>query len=323
MNPLDPSVLADVQNGAMAVLPQTPEVADDPEKDPAAELAELRRRAYGPDADIDADAGARARLQELEDDLRATPRASSHAVAPAPEAAAIAADTPVRPAGASQGVRPEDPEPPLGTVESAQVVPSGVQSAEAGTEAGTEAESQGDLSAAVPARDSSRLRRFARAIAPSLGDRRTWIIGGAGALIGAAVAAGLLAYPWDQPDRVLHPQSEQPKFLSSEYGDFLRELGAKDDTERAFDAVGRFTPWSIELEAGGRCLLVTEDSRNLVNMACAAEGMDPVLDLLPGLWGSRLQEDHTLRFIARRDRVDVWFGGPQPTTDSAESAPVT
>ena len=36
----------------------------------AGELAELRRRAYGPDADIDADADARRPLQELEAELR-------------------------------------------------------------------------------------------------------------------------------------------------------------------------------------------------------------------------------------------------------------
>jgi hypothetical protein len=294
----------------MAVLPQTPEVADDPGKDPAAELAELRRRAYGPDADIEADAEARARLQELEDELRAASRPPSAVDLNAEEA------TPVVAGSSPAEQAPDAATEPDGPVDAADLASvTGESEADGGASATTPVDTEPE---------ASGLRGFVRRMVPSLRERRTWIIGGVGALIGAAVAVGLFAYPWNGPDQVLHPQADQPRFLPSEYADFLLQLGAKDDTEVAFETVGGFTPWSIDLEAGGRCILVTEGSRNLVNMACAAAGMDPVLDLLPGLWGDRsAQSGRTLRFIAREDRVEVWFGGPQPTTDSAASARIS
>ncbi|WP_438354431.1 hypothetical protein [Microbacterium sp. CJ88] len=58
--------------------------------DDAAELARLRRRAYGPDADIDRDPSALARLIELEDAVRA-PAASAAEAAPTGGAAEAAA----------------------------------------------------------------------------------------------------------------------------------------------------------------------------------------------------------------------------------------
>ena len=81
----------------------------------AGELAELRRRAYGPDADIDADADARRPLQELEAELRepvSAPAAPSEDAWPdelssllddpppevaAPSAVAPSSPTPTRP----------------------------------------------------------------------------------------------------------------------------------------------------------------------------------------------------------------------------------
>lgn len=57
--------------------------------DPAAELRELRRRAYGPGADIHDDAAAMARLHELENGVKAAPAPRPSATAPAAESESV------------------------------------------------------------------------------------------------------------------------------------------------------------------------------------------------------------------------------------------
>ena len=311
----------------MAVHPPTPEVADDPGADSAAELAALRRRAYGPDADIHADAAARARLQELEDALRRPAARSAAPEATAPEATGSEATVPE--------ATGSEPTPPAFEAEpAAGVTPRTADAGEPRREARPRpARMQDPQTAPDPGEDpepvaapdaAARRPDIRRRVGALLRDGRTWAIAAVGAVVGAAVAIGLLVYPWDAPDRVLRPQVDQPRFLSADYGDFLRQLGAKEDSQRAYEPVAGYIPWSLELESGGRCVLVTRGTRNLVNMACASDGRDPILDLLPGLWGGeQANTSTTLRFVGRDDRVEVWFGGRMPTSDSALRVPVS
>lgn len=301
----------------MAVHPPTPEVADDPGAESAAELAALRRRAYGPDADIHADAAARVRLQELEDAVRRRAARSAAPEATAPSAPASEATLPASVPEAAAAATPRTAE--VGEPRR-EARPGPAQRQDPQTAPEPTADAQPVIAPDAPA----RRRDIRRRIGALLRDGRTWGIAAVGAIVGAAVAIGLVVYPWDAPDRVLRPQVDQPRFLSADYGDFLRQLGAKEDSQRAFEPVAGYIPWSLELESGGRCVLVTRGTRNLVNMACASDGRDPILDLLPGLWGGeQANTSTTLRFVGRDDRVEVWFGGPVPTSDSAVRVPVS
>lgn len=70
---------------------------EDRAADRAAELRELRLRAYGPDADIESDPAALARLRELEGMRRAAPGASSPGAAPAATSGPFGSPVPPRP----------------------------------------------------------------------------------------------------------------------------------------------------------------------------------------------------------------------------------
>lgn len=314
MNRLDPGARRARQNGSMAVLPQTPEVTDDPDED-AAELAELRRRAYGPGADIADDPAARARLEELEE--RARPSSSG---APTQASAEDSVPPVALPAWANRGgeeapSRQEDTDAATGAEDAATAGSTTEHDPDEEHDPGEEQ----DADPRAP-----RTGRLA-AVRSALRERRTWIVGGIGLVVGAAVAVGLANYPWNAPDRVLHLDPDAGSLQTSDYREWLPPLGIDLDSARVFESVRGFTPWVVDLESGGRCLLLSQsEGSGILNIACAGEGGDPTLDVLPGMWGpGATVPGSTIRLVARGDTVEVWFRGPQPTTDSALAAPVS
>ena len=145
------------------------------------------------------------------------------------------------------------------------------------------------------------------------------MIGGIGAVVGAVVTAGLLMYPWNEPDQVLRIDREA-SIDTSEYRDWLPGFGVDLDSVRIFEPVRGFVPWIVDLEEGGRCLILSQsESSGILNLACAGVGTDPTMDVLPTMWGSEsARPGQTIRLIGRGDTVDVWFGGPQPPLESAQ-----
>jgi len=281
----------------MGVLPEASSIAGDEGEDAAAELAELRRRAYGPDADIGKDAAAGRRLQELEDLLR-----PSLPPGPASEAAAAASIGPAPMGPAPMGVRPR---------EAAEASLSDAP-ADAPAVLDTHTADPAETAPSVP--QATRVRRRARAV---LRERRTWIVGGVGAVVGAAIAAAVMSHPWRGPDQVLGVDPDPPDVLSADYDGYLEILGLDRDGLRAYESASEFTPWVGDLASGGRCMLIARGADGLYGAACAGDGLDPVLDLMPAMWGVPGASGSMIRFVAHGDTVEVWLSGPQPTTDAA------
>lgn len=280
---------------------------------PSAELAALRVRAYGPRADIDADPAACARLQELEDALRAT-----HAVHAAPTAIRSDAEaSPAAPALRADSV--------LG----------------AGTEAGAEATADDalaifqeptpeDSTGPVTSRQKPRPKPVARG----------WLIGWAASVLVVALVVGALVFTLASITPVsaatgarqvaaLDTEIDAPEWLSTSFGIgdgvFYRYRGL---------IVGRSAVGWYSFQ-GSECLLaVAEDAyvasdqslRGNIYTGCAAGAFPATLQFVvdessPDELSAQFADGAALQFVLVDDVIGVFTDDgvsatPAPGTDA-------
>ncbi|MDQ1129856.1 hypothetical protein [Microbacterium sp. SORGH_AS_0888] len=255
--------------------------------DAADELAELRRRAYGPDADIDAVALARLRDMEAGERARSAPR--DHAAgAPAPTA-------PVSD-GARAGARPPA-EPPR---------PAATSGAPETPDAGA---TVGDASAAAGGGRGLRLSRRVRAVwAASL------VLAAA---LGAGVAAGAVVFSgWD-------PIPHAARLTPQDEGGVDRFMGSQDVELRSF---GTYLGLGVYAGGGCLQVVFGGEGGRSGTGTCAGSGLATVLDVtvpadgssaggygstvpLPAELTERYPDGATVRFTHRGDVVVVDVGG--------------
>ena len=249
--------------------------------DAARELAELRARAYGPDADIQGDPEALRRLRELEAArLVGLPR---H-----PERGDEEADAPAASAAA------RDPD----------VGPSATQ----GGDVGAWARPDVSLDAATDARPRSLSRRTASTRAG-----RTTIVVGA---VAAALAVGY-AVDWfvgPHPDVTLRAVTDTANSSALAMIGFL-EAQPDASTIRGYDSYRGIEPWFFKNEQGFQCFMLVTGPTSVDGANCAPPGVELFADITP--WRQLVDEDteplpagSIIRFHYRDDRVDVYVYPP-------------
>ncbi len=277
-------------NGCVAPTTLTPQLER--------ELADLQRRAYGPDADIHLDAAALARLRELEALSQTVSTASIGSFVEPAETAPIRAepdDAPQGGASASAGAwaaaAAKDPAP-------ARVDPAPERT-------GSPAESTGPPE--PPA-----------AAAPSPGSRRTWwrrpqtwILLGIGAVVGGVIVAAVL-WAGSRPDLTLPVVDEGASSLESD--SYLEYLELEPEALRSHGTYGTFGVWTGKTTRDHVCLLLTI-SASVWDQSCTPDGIDPIIDvtLFAGDFAARdldLPERSVIRFVAKGDVVEVWIAVP-------------
>ncbi|GAA1991455.1 hypothetical protein [Microbacterium pumilum] len=248
------------------------------------ELADLRRRAYGPDADIQRDPGAVARLHELEDLAREQPTESPALPEPArrpdrgePAAAVV---TPADARNAPDGAGESDPPTP--------VEPSAVMLA--------------------PRRPWWRR--------PSV-----WAVAGVSLVVGVVIGAGGLWWI-SQPDDSAGPDLTLGKSpTGGERGPgFAQNLdywGIARGSVIAYEPFDTVGVWTARGSDESRCILLSYEGQ-IFTATCAGRGLDPVYDLtvddgMPLTYEQPLAVGSVIRFIARKGGIDVWVEAV-PTT---------
>ena len=258
------------------------------------ELADLRRRAYGPDADIARDPDALARLHELERRERE--------------------DRQDRPAS------PEpSPEPPV---------------AEPPSEPPADASATGgEPSAAEPAALPPAYRTPEPSSSPSPSRTTTsawwrripiWLIALASAVLGALIALSAVNLAADRPDATLAASTSEPT-APDDWDDQLRGWDLDPSTTRSFGAFRQIDVWAVRSRIGAPCVLLSSRGRPFA-LGCASQDLDPVVDFtvqsgMLGILNDQLRDGTLLRFVARDDRVDVWVReSPARETQSIRSS---
>ncbi|HEX5856723.1 MAG TPA: hypothetical protein VFY91_01310 [Microbacterium sp.] len=249
---------------------------------PDDELAALRRRAYGPDADIGADPHAQARLAELER-AQAPPISRAHAGSPG-----------------ADGYGPADDE--------VAAPHSGAQPAAAG---GTGQPGPAAGAPALPAAD--RGPPGARRAHPRL----PWVIAAIAAIV-ALVSLGVhvvdaVTRPRAEARLVALDQplsGDVPPTLDQDELQFL-ETTAPDWV--SYGGYGALRVWSTSAPNDWRCLAVVFE-QDLWRFNCTAPTIDTTADvvivsrLLPAdAPGGPIPEDSTVRFVLHDDVVDVYI----------------
>ncbi|WP_163633315.1 hypothetical protein [Microbacterium sp. B35-04] len=283
------------------------------------ELQRLRRRAYGPNADITGDSGAQARLSELEAAERRgrTPVVDAAAALPAP----VSERAPV-------------PEPLEGSRPASTSVPQPVHGASAEHEADG-GSITGQDPAGVPTADSEPIDE-ARS-APWWRRRRLlpWVIA-AVAVLATAIGIGVFVVgESDQPEPVaqLTPQG-QPANASIPVDD---DVPVRYDlTVADFVSYGSYGPlqiWSTTKLENQRCLAVVVENHISV-FECTAPSVDTIADYniepneLPPAPSGELSP--YVRFILHDGVVDVYrpkeegeFYGSSPATLQRQNSVLT
>lgn len=255
----------------------------------AGELAELRRRAYGPDADIDADPAARQRLRELEAETR-----RGEAIAPHPSP----------PAADAEVYAPPSAPPPPPAADSA---PPPQAAADLAEPADLDGAPLAPLSAARAASSRRILLIVLAAVAVLL------------IAAGAFWAGGRDDGP--QPDDVLSaglpeaPDADETQLADAGIFDYYGVDTADIRWQgKVADAVN---VWTAENDEGERCLSVTLDSegegegiyRSVYHISCAST-LDPIVDIPSDVFASFNISGYTdvqvLRFVSRADGVAVF-----------------
>ncbi|GAA1914235.1 hypothetical protein GCM10009775_03580 [Microbacterium aoyamense] len=259
------------------------------------ELADLRRRAYGPGGDISADPAAVARLHELEDLLR--------------DEEPVAA-VPVEPAVREPIRRPEVPK--------AEPAP---QSAHEPT--AEDAASRADARA-VEDRAPAPTRRSWWQRVP------VWGIALASAGLGAAIALSAVNLAADRPEATLQPATSVPE-TPADWDDLVRGFDGDPSTMQYFGDFHEIDVWELRSRIGAPCVLLSSRGRPFT-MSCAAQDLDPIVDFtvqsgMLGILNDQLRDGMLLRFVGRDDRVDVWVReapareAQSPRTSGIASAP--
>jgi hypothetical protein len=246
----------------------TPAVPPDAER----ELAALRARAYGPDADIHTDAAALARLWELETAHRPkSPELDNELDAAVPSL---------------------DREP--------VVAPSVTERYDDG------AEPAADISPDDPGSEDSPPSGWRRAVATPAG-RTTAVVGALAAVLAAGYAVGWLVGP--HPDATLRPAADEASTLALSMIDFLG-VQADVSTVRGYERYQGIEPWFFEDELGFHCFMLVTAPAFVDGANCVPPGVDLFADMIP--WTELVDENSEplpagsiIRFHYLEDRVDV------------------
>jgi hypothetical protein len=246
------------------------------------ELAALRRRAYGPDADIQNDPEALRRLNELEDLAR--------------RSTVIHDDRPV-------DVPDQDDDPADAEELIAAASPDGPAAPEA--------------RAAAPAPSSSKRGGWIRRV-PIWAIAAVCLV--VGLVAGAAAMSISARSQGDAPDQILTSVGDSTD-LSVSWISSLTSWGVAPSSVVQYQPFDTLDLWVGETSLDAKCLLVSHMGR-IFTAACAEKGLSPVLDLtidpsLPVHWDHPLPTGTVVRFIARDDGVDVWVREPV----ASQSAP--
>lgn len=263
------------------------------------ELAELRRRAYGPNADIGQEVPAQRRLRELEADER------SHHDVPAshrpPAAVPVpAADMPQSTSGFAHD------RPHVHSPAPAELAPDG----------GT-----GDENAAALA--GSRSRGDARPVRRRI---PLWAVAAVAGVV-AGVTIGVLV-PTDSappPDLTLRIAAEGGPRGAGFEGN-LDYWGIATDDLRAHEPFDVIDVWTAERSDGSRCVVLSYEGEFL-SASCAGTDLMPVLDFTVYDGMSLALEDPlevgtVIRFVggAADSDVQVWVRAPQGDPAASSSS---
>ncbi|WP_100813854.1 hypothetical protein [Microbacterium lacus] len=244
---------------------------DERDADPTrgdAELRELRLRAYGPDADIESDPAALARLRELEGVRRAVPAASSPGTASAATSG---------PSGSSVPPRPPLPVSPLVAGE-----PGSLPVDDRNSDASAAAMAATPASAPATPGDAStpRARSWARRLARWSRNPRAIAVAAVALVVvlALAIVPGLFT---DRPDALLRVDpGYADEQLSTEYRLFLRQIGADMDDFMRFEDFAGLQVWGTPTDAPVRCVLVSDGPQDVRALSCIPRGLDPVADMM-------------------------------------------
>lgn len=265
------------------------------------ELADLRRRAYGPNADIDSDPAAQRRLHELEELARSS-----------------ASEAPSRPD------RHRDDHRQGSSPDGAAAAHSEAQASVA-LESAPEAPDEPVADVAGPAAPTPARRWWQRVPLWAL----TAVAG-----IAVGLAAGL-TWPTDSeppPDVTLdvEPGGGERGAGFTENLDYWGVDPGSVVPHEQFDVIQVWTARAVD---ESRCVLLSHDG-GFLSATCSGGGLDPVLDFTV-YDGMSLEFDEPLpigtviRFVGRSGHVDVWVSAPgggqagdaAASTSSAASAP--
>lgn len=261
--------------------------------DGASELDELRRRAYGPDPDLDP--ALAIRLRELEAHARGhaeSVRATEHLRA---EEADVRGSADGRD---GVGLRAEEPVASAGQDDAGQDDPDAPPA---------------ELPAAAPWRTPAAVRMAAASAA-------------AGLVLGVVVGLGIAALPGERPSFVLHPDPTPPEVELP-----LATWGASEGETTAYELIGEVRPWSVVLPDGApfglgggavSCLMLTLDDQaesGGPSFCGYVDGFPPTTDLVVvgesdggRGWGFSSQqlggipEGTAVRFVLEGGAVSVW-----------------
>jgi hypothetical protein len=247
--------------------------------DAARELAELRARAYGPDADIQGDPEALRRLRELE--------AARQPLLRPPERGDDEAD-----ASAASGARDPD------------VRPSDTQ----GGDVGAWARPDVSLDAATDARP----RSLSRPTASTSAGRTTIVVGAVAAALAVGYAVDWFVGP--HPDVTLRAVTDTANSSALAMIGFL-EAQPDASTIRGYDSYRGIEPWFFKNEQDFHCFMLVTGPTSVDGANCVPPGVELFADITP--WRQLVDEDteplpagSIIRFHYRDDRVDVYVYPP-------------
>ncbi|GAA1991287.1 hypothetical protein [Microbacterium pumilum] len=238
------------------------------------ELAALRARAYGADADIERDPDALGRLAELEEWhaawVNSVPEESF-----APEQA-----SPPSVIDSNGGERERSSSPPA--------------------TAGAAPESSD--------RAASRVRSLARSQAGLFG------LGAAAMAAVVLLGAALVALGSPRPDMTLPAVDTRPGSYVYPLVDRARDQLIDKSTLRTYERYRGIELWSAQSAVGNTCLLALErSSSRLLGTGCVPPGADPVVQIYDvpihatDRWHYGLPTGTVVRFILSGDVVSVWL----------------